>query len=290
VRTSSAVAASPARQLLDGGFLLAVHLVLMTGAVITVWPFLWMVLSSFKTTTEVFRYPPALLPDSWDPTNFVRLFTEIRFPTWYANSLLVSTAQTLAVLFFASLAGFAFGKYDFKGSQILFSVVIASMIIPFHVIVIPMFVVVSKLGMLNQFPTLVLPWMAPPFGIFLMKQFMSSIPSELLDSARIDGAQEFRIYTSIVLPLLRPALGALAIYTFLGAWNGFLWPLVVMRDTDHFTLPVGMATLIGNMGNTRTEYGMLLGGASLISLPVIALFILMQKQFTAGLTLGSVKE
>jgi ABC-type glycerol-3-phosphate transport system permease component len=268
----------------------AFYLLLMAGAVLTVWPFIWMVLSSFKTTTEVFRYPPVLLPDSWTTVNFVSLFVDIPFPRWYLNSLLVATTQTLAVLFFCSLAGFGFGKYEFKGRVALFSVVVASMIIPFHVIVIPMFVLVSKLGMLNNYATLVLPWMAPAFGIFLMKQFMPTIPSELLDAARIDGAQEFRIYVSVVLPLLRPALGALAIYTFLGAWNGFLWPLVVMRDAAHFTLPVGMATLIGNMGNTRTEYGMILGGATLISLPVITLFILMQRHFTAGLTLGSVKE
>src|SRR5262249_52533304 len=164
-----------------------------------------MALSSFKTTTEVFRYPPVLLPDNWDPTNFARLFSEIPFPRWYLNSLLVTTTQTLAVLFFCSLAGFGFAKSEFKCKGVLFSGVIASMIIPFHVILIPMFIVVSKLGLLNNYATLVLPWMAPAFGIFLMKQFMSSIPSEMLDSARIDGAQEIRIFFSIVLPLLRPA-------------------------------------------------------------------------------------
>ena len=278
------------RKVLDGLFVVLVHLLLLAGACITVLPFLWMVLSSFKTTTEVFRYPPMLLPDQWVFTNFDRLFTEILFPKWYLNSVMVSTAQTAAVLFFASLAGFGFGKYEFKGRGVLFGILIASMIIPFHVIVIPMFTVVSALGMLNNYATLVLPWMAPAFGIFMMKQFMAGIPSELLDSARIDGAQEFRIYYNIVLPLLRPGLAALAIYTFLGAWNGFLWPLVVMRDMAHFTLPVGMATLIGNMGQTKTEYGMLLGGSSLISLPVITLFVLLQRQFVAGLTLGSVKE
>src|SRR5262245_10787363 len=145
-----------ARRALGALLVVGLHALLLVGAVITVWPFIWMALSSFKTTTEVFRYPPVLLPDSWDPTNFARLFSEIPFPRWYLNSLLVTTTQTLAVLFFCSLAGFGFGKYEFKGKGVLFSIVIASMIIPFHVILIPMFIVVSKLGLLNNYATLVL--------------------------------------------------------------------------------------------------------------------------------------
>jgi lactose/L-arabinose transport system permease protein len=144
--------------------------------------------------------------------------------------------------------------------------------------------------MLDTYAALIMPFMAPACGIFMMKQFMSSIPSELLDAARIDGSSEFGIYWRIVVPLLRPALGALAVFTFLGAWNSFLWPLIILRDIGRYTLPVGLATLqaLGG-GGAKTEYGMILAGATLVSLPVITLFLLMQRQFIAGLTLGSVK-
>jgi ABC-type glycerol-3-phosphate transport system permease component len=267
-----------------------VHALLVGGAAITVLPFLWMILGSFKTTTEIFRYPPALLPDRWIVANYVDLFRLTLFARWYGNSLSVAAIGTLAVLFFSSLAGFGFAKYEFRGREVLFNVLIASMIIPFGVILIPLFVLVSRAGMLDKYMTLIVPFMAPAFGIFMMKQFMASIPSELLDSARIDGAQEFGIYARIVLPLLRPALGALTVFTFLGSWNSFLWPLVVLRSVRNYTLPVGLATLVGIGTGGRTEYGMLLSGATLISLPVIAVFLLMQRQFIAGLTLGSVKE
>ncbi len=267
-----------------------VHLLLVIGAVITVLPFFWMVLSSFKTTTEIFRYPPALMPDRWIARNYLDLLTKTFFARWYGNSLSVSAIETLAVLFFSSLAGFGFGKYDFRGRAVLFNILIASMIIPFGVILIPLFVLVSKAGLIDKYVTLIIPFMAPAFGIFMMKQFMASIPSELLDSARIDGAQEFGIYWRIVLPLLRPALGALAVYTFLGSWNSFLWPLVILRNMANYTLPVGLSTLVGIGAGGKTEYGMILAGSTLVSLPVITLFLLMQRQFIAGLTLGSVKE
>ncbi len=271
-------------------FAIVVHALLIIGALITVLPFLWMVLSSFKTTTEIFRYPPALLPDRWIFRHYLDLFRTTLFPRWYGNSLWVATIATLAVLFFSSLAGFGFGKYDFWGREVLFNILIASMIVPFGVVLIPLFVMVSRLGMIDKYATLIVPFMAPAFGIFMMKQFMASIPSELLDSARIDGAQEFGIYWRIVLPLLRPALGALTVYTFLGSWNSFLWPLVIMRSMARYTLPVGLATLIGISSGGKIEYGMLLAGSTLVSLPVVTLFLLMQRQFIAGLTLGSVKE
>jgi ABC-type glycerol-3-phosphate transport system permease component len=266
-----------------------IHLLLFVGAVITVLPFAWMFLGSFKTTHEIFRVPLTFWPDVWYFRNYADLFTTRPFANWYTNSAFIAGAQTLAVLFFSSLAGFGFGKYDFKGREILFNILIASMIIPFGVILIPLFVLVNKMGLLDTYTALIVPFMAPAFGIFMMKQFMSSIPNELMDSGRIDGASEFGIYFRIILPLLRPALGALAVFTFLGAWNSFLWPLIVLRDMVRYTLPVGLATLRALGGGTKTEYGMILAGATLVSIPVVILFLLMQRQFVAGLTLGSVK-
>jgi ABC-type glycerol-3-phosphate transport system permease component len=270
-------------------YIVLLHLTLIAGAVLTVFPFLWMFLGSFKTTSEIFRVPPSLLPQVWYFNNYADLFSTRPFARWYLNSSVIVIVQTLAVLFFSSLAGFAFGKYEFRGRDALFNVLIASMIIPFGVILIPLFVLVNKLGLLDTYAALIIPFMAPAFGIFMMKQFMASIPSELLDAGRIDGASEFGIYRQIVLPLLRPALGALAVFTFLGAWNSFLWPLIVLRDMARYTLPVGLATLQALGSSAKTEYGMILAGATLVSLPVIALFLAMQRQFVAGLTLGSVK-
>lgn len=268
---------------------IVVHLALLAGAGLTVLPFVWMVLGSFKSTGELFRSPPPLWPQRWLLQNYIDLFEQTLFVRWYGNSLLVASLQTFAVLFFSSLAGFGFGKYDFRGRDLLFNILIASMIVPFGVILIPLFIMTSRMGLLNNFAMLIVPFMAPAFGIFMMKQFMSSIPSELLDSARIDGAQEIGIYFRIVLPLLRPALGALAVFTFLGAWNSFLWPLVVMRGMSRYTLPVGMSTLVALGTSARTEYGMILAGSTLVSVPVITVFVVMQRQFVAGLTLGSVK-
>lgn len=266
-----------------------VHLLLIAGAVITVLPFLWMALGSFKSTTEVFRVPPTLLPDVWLTKNYVDLFSTRPFASWYANSLFIAGSQTLLVLFFSSLAGFGFGKYEFRGREFLFNVLIASMIIPFGTILIPLFVYMSKMGLIGTYSALIVPFMAPAFGIFMMKQFMASIPSELLDSARIDGASEFGIYFRIILPLLRPALGALTVFTFLGAWNSYLWPLIVLRDMARYTLPVGIATLIALGAGTKTEYGMILAGSTLVTVPVITVFLSMQRQFVAGLTLGAIK-
>ncbi len=271
---------------------IVIHLVLIAGALVTVFPFVWMVSGSFKVTSELFSNPPSLLPEKWIVTTYVQLLRETMFVRWYGNSLLVGVLETVAVLFFSSLAGFGFAKYEFQGRDVLFNILIASMIIPFGVILIPLYVLVSKLGLLDKYFTLIFPFMAPAFGIFMMKQFMANIPSELLDSARIDGSQEFGIYWRIVLPLLRPALGALTVYTFLGSWNNFLWPLIVLRDMSHYTLPVGLATLVVLLANAtrKIEYGLILAGSTLVSLPVIMLFLLMQRQFIAGLTLGSVKE
>jgi multiple sugar transport system permease protein len=263
---------------------------LIAGAVITALPFLWMVLGSFKRTTEIFRVPPTLLPDVWIVRNYADLFTTRPFANWYANSLFIAGSLTLLVLFFSSLAGFGFGKYEFPGRAFLFNVLIASMIIPFGTILIPLYVYVNKMGLIDTYSALIVPFMAPAFGIFMMKQFMASIPSELLDSARIDGASEFDIYFRIVLPLLRPALGALTVFTFLGAWNNYLWPLVVLRDMVRYTLPVGLATLRALQSGSKTEWGMILAGATLVTVPVVTIFVLMQRQFITGLTLGSIKE
>ena len=268
---------------------LVLYVVAVIGATVTVLPFVWMLSSSFKTNAEIFSYPPRLIPSSWNVDAYARLFAERPFGTWYLNSLGVAALTTVAVLFFSSLAGFAFAKYHFRGRNALFMVLIGSSMIPFQLILIPLFVVISRLGWVDTYAGLIIPFMAPALGIFLMRQFISQIPDDLLHAARIDGATDFRIYWLVVVPLLRPALGTLGILTFLGSWNSFLWPLVVIRDQARTTLPLGLRLLQASAAGQAVDYGVIMAAATLVSVPVIIVFLLMQRQFVSGLLSGGVK-
>lgn len=264
--------------------------IVVLGACLTLFPFLWMLLSSFKTSSEIFSYPPSILPQFWRFDNYTRLFIERPFGIWYINSILIAAVSTAAVLFFSSLAGFAFAKYDFKGRGVMFAILLGSTMIPFQLILIPLFIEVSRFGMIDSYAGLIMPFMAPALGIFLMKQFIGAIPDELIQAARIDGATEFGIYWSIVVPLLRPALGTLGIITFLGSWNSFVWPLVILRSEAMMTLPIGLRALTENVPGKGRDYGMIMAAASMVSIPVIAVFMAMQRQFISGLLSGAVKQ
>ena len=268
---------------------LLLYVVAIVGAVVTVLPFVWMIFSSFKTNAEIFKYPPSLLPTTWSLDGYRALFAERPFGTWYLNSLGVAALTTMAVLFFSSLGGYAFAKYDFRGRNALFVVLLGSSMIPFQLILIPLFVVVSRLGWVDNYAGLIVPFMAPAVGIFLMRQFASQIPDDLLSAARVDGAGDFRIYWTVVVPLLRPALGTLGILTFLGSWNSFLWPLVVIRSEALMTLPLGLQLLQAAVAGQQTNYGVIMAAATLVSIPAIIVFILMQRQFISGLLSGAVK-
>lgn len=267
----------------------SLYVFLIALAVIAILPYLWAFSSSFKHLTEIFRYPPQFLPSSLDLTNYINLFSKQFFPRWFTNSIFVATINTILVIFFCSMAGFAFAKYNFPFKNVLFTLMIGSLMIPFQLIMTPLYAEMNTIGWLNSYWALIVPWVAPAFGIFLMRQYMLTIPSELLDSARIDGCSEFRIYWQIVLPLAKPALGALAIYQFMHAWNNYLWPLIVLHELRLYTLPLGLATLLGNVVSESIDYGMVMAGAFLTALPIIVVFLFMQRQFISGLTLGSVK-
>lgn len=274
------------RYALAGGL----YLVLGVGAVLTAFPFFWMVTGSFKGTPELFRMPVALLPKEWLLTHYVNLFTTRPYARWYTNTIFLAVTQTFLVLFFCSLAGYGFGKYNFRGKPVLFGILLSTLVIPSITTLIPSFVLVFKMGLINTYLGIILPGMAPAFGIFLMTQFMHSIPDELLDAGRIDGSSEFGLFLRIVLPLMKPALGALAIFTFLGSWNNYLWPLIILRNMNLYNLPLGIATLRGLAGSTaKVEWGMILAASTLSVLPILLLFVAMQRQFISGLTLGSVK-
>jgi multiple sugar transport system permease protein len=267
------------------------NLVVAVGGIIVAIPLIWMISSSFKPLSEIYAFPPTLIPQSFTMKNYDRLLSDWPFWNWYGNSLVIAVISTITVLFFTSLAGFGFAKYRFRGSRLLFLVLLASTMIPFQLILVPLYILMSRLSWSNSYLSLVIPFMAPALGIFLMRQFMMSIPSELIEAARIDGASEFGIYWRVMLPLARPALAAQAVLTFLGAWNSFLWPLSVLRNRDFMTLPVGMSTMVGSVSaGSEPAIGATMAAATLVSIPVIIVFISVQKQYIAGLTAASVKE
>jgi ABC-type glycerol-3-phosphate transport system permease component len=270
-----------------GWVLLYTFLIIL--AVFALLPFLWSFTSSFKRLTEIFHYPPQFLPQKLDLTNYINLFTKQFFPNWFVNSVGLSLTTTILVVFFCSMAAFAFAKYNFRFKNVLFTIMIGSMMVPFQLVLTPLYVEMNSLKWLNSYWALIVPFVVPAFGIFLLRQYMITIPNELIDAARIDGCTEFRIYWQIILPLARPALGTLAIYQFMGTWNAFLWPLIVLRDQKLYTLPLGLATLLGNVVNQSVPYGVIMAGAFMTALPVIIVFLFMQRQFISGLVLGSVK-
>ena len=275
-----------------------VNAFLIVTALLIVVPFVWMITAAFKPVSELFITPLTVLPQQFTLENFQALFSATStsaqgssaiFPRWYLNSLIVATAVTIIATFFSALAGFGFAKYHFRGKSILLAVLLGSMLVPFVVVAVPLFILMSRLKLLDNMLALILPFMAPAFGIFMMTQYMQNLPDELVDAARIDGASDLGIFWRIVVPLVRPALGALAIYLFLQAWNSYFWPLLVMNNPANLTLPVGLGSLRGE--NFKFEnYGRVLAGAALISAPMVFLFLSLQRQFISGLTLGAVKE
>lgn len=266
-----------------------VYLLLLIVGVVSIYPFLWMFLSTVKPNTEIFRLPPTLLPRAPTFSNFEFVFNETKMLRWFANSFYVTIVRMLLSLFLCSLAGFAFAKYNFRFKTPLFMLVIASMMIPWQAILIPLYVLMVRLGWINSYLALWVPWMATAFGIFLMRQYMISLPDDLLDAGRIDGASEFRLYWQVILPLSTPALSALGIILFLQQWTNFLWPLIILNTDDKFTLPIGLSMLLSQLSNFRVEWGAVMVAATLTTLPILIIFLLLQKAFISGLTLGSVK-
>jgi len=269
--------------------LILVYVFLIFLAVFTVLPFFWSVFSSFKPMEKIFESTLSSLLNVRDftATNYSALFKETFYPRWFRNSLFVAISYSLLVLFLCSLGGYAFAKFNFPGKDALFSIVIASMTIPIWGIIIPLFAWFSRLGLIDTYWALVLPGSANGFGIFLMRQYIQSVPSEILDSARIDGCSEFQVFWKIVFPVIKPASAALLIWAFLNSWNNLLGPLVFIRSPKMFTIPAGLASFVGQKD---PQFGLLIAGGIVSLLPVLTVFILLQREFIAGLTLGAVKE
>jgi multiple sugar transport system permease protein len=264
------------------------HLVLAAGLLVMIAPFLWMLLSSFKSEGEVRRVPPSWWPA--DPTlaNYRELFDRLDFPRYFTNSILVAVLVTLGNLAFCSTTGYALAKLRFPGRGVLFALVLGNLMVPPMATFVPQFVLVSNLGLVNTYAGLVLPNIALAVNVFLMRQFILSVPDDLLESARVDGAGELRVFWRIVLPLCRPALATVGILTFLGSWNNFLWPLVVATTEDRYTLPVALA--LYSVGQNNTRYGLLLAGSVAVLLPVLIVFVLLQRHFIRGIATTGLKS
>jgi multiple sugar transport system permease protein len=264
-----------------------VYAVLIGGLVVLVGPFLWMLLGSFRPDRELKQVPPSWLPQNPTLDNYRTLFTELDFPTYFFNSTVVAVVITVGNLIFCSMLGYALAKLHFPGKRIIFALVLGTLMVPFVVTFVPLFVLVSNLGMVNTFPGLIFPFLAGPFGVFLMRQFFVSLPDELIHAARVDGAGEFRIFWSIMLPLCKPALATLGILTFLASWNNFLWPLVVAQSEDRYTLPVALS--IYAIGENKSDYGLLMAGSVAIIVPILVVFLILQKHFVRGIAMTGIK-
>jgi multiple sugar transport system permease protein len=268
-----------------GGAVL-VHAALIAGGVITLLPLLWMLSASFMSSGEATTYPPHLLPQAATLEQYRQLFIRLNLGRAFLSSTTIALVTTLISLLFNSMAGYAFARLRFRGRERLFGLLLSALVIPAQVGMLPLFLMMKGMHLVNTYWGAILPSLASVFGIFLIRQFMLSIPQDLLEAARIDGAGELRIYWSVVMPLARPILATLAIFTFMTTWNDFMWPLIVLTDQKRYTLPVAMASLVGEHA---ADVELMMAGSVVTVLPVLVLFLALQRYYIAGLTAGSVK-
>ena len=263
------------------------YVILIAGLVLMVGPFLWMVLGSIKPEADFLRNPPTFLPSSPTTASYNRLFDQLDFPRFFFNSSVIALAVTIGNLVFCPMLGYALAKLRWRGKGLIMGLVLATLMVPAGITLIPNFILMSNLGLVNTYPGLILPFLAGPFGVFLMRQFMLGIPNELLEAARIDGANEFRIFWSVVMPLATPVLATLGILTFLGNWNSFIYPLVMAQEPQMYTLPVALATFA--TGQYQADHGMLMAGSVILVVPVLIVFILFQRWITEGIATTGLK-
>jgi multiple sugar transport system permease protein len=265
-----------------------VYALLAAGCLATLAPFLWMILASFKTSTEIIRIPPTLWPERPTLANYQTVLNDPRLPIvrFYLNSLFVSTSVVTLTLFTSSLAGFVFAKYEFFGKNAAFSFILATLMIPFQVLMIPSYLLLVKLGLIDSLWGLVVPGATSAFGIFMMKQFIEGLPSELLDAGRIDGASEWSIYWRLILPQIGPALATLGILTFMATWNSYLWPLIVVTTHERRTLPV-VLTWYNSMHSTR--YDLTMAASVLVVVPILVIYTMFQRWIVQGFALSGLE-
>ncbi|NLG99981.1 MAG: carbohydrate ABC transporter permease [Chloroflexi bacterium] len=258
---------------------------LMIGGFIMLFPYLWMLSTSLKAPGT--WYNLSLLPEQVSFAAYIRLLSSSMLPRWYLNTLIVASIGTCSVAFFSSLMGYTFAKYEFPGKNIMFLIILSAIMIPTEMLIIPWYVGVARLKLIDSYLGILMPGLVTTFGIFVMRQFIASIPNEFLDAGRIDGVSEFGLFWQICLPMARPALSVVVIFTFLGIWNDFLWPLIVSNSEKFYTLQVGLSRL--NSLETGADWGGTMAGAALASIPMLILFMFFQKQIVKGVSMSGLK-
>ncbi|AMX83395.1 sugar ABC transporter permease [Geobacillus subterraneus] len=258
---------------------------LAIGGVLISIPFIWMILSAFKTESEVMQIPPTLWPDQLTLENFVYLFENMNFALYLKNTIIVVLCSFVG-LFLNAMAGYGFAKFQFKGKEKLFYLVLATMMIPGQVTMIPVYLILNEMHLTNTMAGIVLPGLVGAFSIFLFRQFMSTIPDELLEAARLDGANEFRVFTQIVLPICKPILAVQGILTFIAGWNSFLWPLIIANDESLYTLSVALSLLKGQYGG---NFALQMAGSTFMVVPIIIVFLFFQKHIIESYTISGMK-
>ncbi|MFY9357330.1 MAG: carbohydrate ABC transporter permease [Defluviitoga tunisiensis] len=265
---------------------IVVHLILIIWLLISVIPFVWMLSTSFKGPGEIFIFPPRWIPKNPTLKNYKDLFQQMNFGRPFLNSIIVSLSTTFLSVLLATMAGYGFAKFQFKNKNALFLLILGTVMVPGQITMIPVFLLLTKLNLLNTYWGLILPALANAFNIFFMRQFISGIPDELIEAAKMDGANEGWIFFKVILPLSKPAMAAITIFTFTGSWNNFLWPLIIATDESMYTLPVAVSVL----GGQYTEnIAMQMAGSVIVILPLIVVFLFTQKYFIKGITFTGLK-
>ncbi len=267
-------------------FVFIAYAVLTLWAIFSLMPLVWLFISALTPQDFLMRIPPIIRLSNISLANFQELFSRGQIIRWFVNSFYIAASVTLLQLFFDALGGYVLAKKDFPGRKWIFAAIIGTMMIPPQVTLVPTFLILSKAHLIDSHLAIILPQLVGAFGIFMMRQYISSLPSELLDAARIDGASEFLTFTRIILPLTGPALAVLGIFIFVANWNSFLWPLIVLNSPAKFTLQVGLSTL---QDQYVTDYGILMAGAAIAAIPMIVVFFAFGKHMTKGLTVGAIK-
>jgi multiple sugar transport system permease protein len=268
-------------------FMLFAYIILSGWAVVSLFPLYWMVTTALKPPTVVMSLPPEWIPTSISLNNFWEAFANSPVGRWTFNSLLMALSVTAFQLLFATMAGYGFAKKHFPGKELLFWIYVSSMMIPGFALIIPLCTLMTRFGLVNSYLGLIAPGLSAPFGVFLMRQFIQTLPTELIEAATIDGCSELRVFTDIILPLSKPGLAVLGIFVFIGQWNAFFWPLIVVSSSDMMTLTVGFALLSNR--ELRVNYGALMAAATYMALAQVIVFFAFQRYFVQGITVGGIK-
>lgn len=261
-------------------------IVIAVGGLVFLFPFVWMVSTSLTTTGELFKLPPQLIPNPIDGSAYERLFTQVPILRWVLNSVGVSLAVTFLQVLSSAMAAYAFTRLEFRGRNVIFVLFLATLMVPFQVMVVPLFIELRYLGMLNSYAGLIIPEMAMPFGVFLLRQAFLGLPRELEEAAFMDGAGHIRNFFTLVLPLSKPAIATVAVFSFMGSWNNFLWPLIIINSPDLMTLPLGLSSLSSRF---VTDWNLVLAGATISVLPIVAVFLFAQRYVLQGVAMSGLK-